>query len=181
MQKLALFPGANARLAFAFGIFLCLAAIQTAFAQVNTNRFGRVEDTQTNIDSYYYFVQPGAITVQVSVFGKLHNPGVYVLEEGANLALLLGLTGGPTEPNQPDVKQTVIVRLYRSTGSARSLAYEATFDDVMDQAHNAPVLTEGDIIIMDVTQKRSLNWRDVFTVVGPILSTLLLIERLTNN
>ena len=178
MQKLTLFPGVNARLAFAFGIFLCLCIVPLATAQ---GGFGRVEDTNTNIDSYYYFVQPGSATVQVSAFGKLHNPGVYVLEEGANLALLLGLTGGVTEPNQPDVKQTSTVKLFRSTGSARSLAYEASFDEVMDQANNSPTLTEGDVVMLEVVQKRSLNWRDVFTVIGPILSTLLLVERLTSN
>ena len=178
MQNRILVSGANAHRAFAFGFLLSLIAVPAANAQQG---FGRVEDTQTNINAYYYFVTPGSATVQISAFGKLHHPGVYVLEEGANLALLLGLSGGPTEPNQPDIKQTATVKLYRNTGGARSLAYEASFEEVMDQASASPVLTEGDIVIVDVVQKRRMNWRDIFTVVGPLLSTLLLIERLTSN
>lgn len=180
MLNHAPFSGVNAKAALALGLFLCLCVSfqQNAHAQGN---FGRVEDTETNVDAYFYFVEKGSATIQVSAFGKLYFPGVYVLEEGVNLAFMLALTGGPTSTNQPDVSETRTVRLFRNTGNGRSLAFEATFDDVMDQASDSPVLTEGDIVVLDVQQKRKLNWRDLFTVIGPILSTLLLIERLTSN
>ncbi len=71
--------------------------------------------------------------------------------------------------------------MFRNSGSMRSLAYEASFDEVMDRAADSPTLSEGDIVIIDVEQKRKMNWRDIFTVIGPLLSTLLLIERLTSN
>jgi hypothetical protein len=106
---------------------------------------------------------------------------VYVLEEGANLAFMLALTGGPTSTNQPDVRETQTIRLFRNTGNVKSLAFQSSFEDVMDQAASSPVLTEGDIVILEVEQKRRMNWRDIFTVIGPILSTLLLVERLTTN
>ena len=169
--------GAGARLAFVLGLFLFVAGTQQAQGQV----FDRLVETETNINAFYFLVEPGIATIQLSVFGKVENPGVYVLEDGTNLALLLGLSGGPISPNQPDIKQTVTVRMYRNSGSMRSLAYEASFEEVMDRAADSPTLSEGDIVIIDVEQKRKMNWRDIFTVIGPLLSTLLLIERLTSN
>ena len=172
--------GASTRLVLALGLILCFQTVDSAFGQAPT-RFGRIEDTETNIDAFYYLVEPGAATIQISAFGDIINPGVYVLEDGANLALLLALGGGPVTSNQPDIKETTMVRMFRNTGNVRSLAYEASFEEVMDRAANAPALSEGDIIILDVERKRRMNWRDVFTVIGPILSTLLLVERLTTN
>ncbi len=171
--------GAGARLAFVLGLFVFIQFVGVPQAQ--GQQFGRLDDTETNIDAFYYLVEPGSATIQISVFGKVQNPGVYVLEDGINLSLLLGLSGGPTSSNQPDIKQTTTVRMYRNSGSMRSLAYEASFDEVMDRAADSPTLSEGDIVIIDVEQKRKMNWRDIFTVVGPLLSTLLLIERLTSN
>ena len=100
---------------------------------------------------------------------------------GSTLGLLLALTGGPIEPNQADVAQTETIQLYRTSGGTKTLIYESSFDQAIAEPGNSPVLQEGDIISVEVKQKRRLNWRDVFTVIGPILSTLLLIERLTNS
>ena len=155
-----------------------LAFQPNCFAQGSV--FGRIEDTETNVDAYHYLVRPGAATVEVSAFGHLNAPGVYILEEGANLSFLLALTGGPDSFNQPDVKVETTVRLFRNSGGRQSLLYEASFEEVMDRAAETPVLSEGDIVTVEIVQKRRMNWRDVFTVIGPILSTLLLIERLTN-
>ncbi|MEM8488543.1 MAG: hypothetical protein AAF564_23550 [Bacteroidota bacterium] len=170
---------AGARLAVVLGLFVFIQIAGAPYAQAQ--EFGRMDDVETNINAFYYLVEPGTATIQISVFGKVQNPGVYVLEDGVNLSLLLGLSGGPTSTNQPDVKQTTTVRMYRNSGSMRSLAYEASFDEVMDRAADSPTLSEGDIVIIDVEQKRKMNWRDIFTVIGPLLSTLLLIERLTAN
>ncbi len=182
MSIIAPASGASARWVLALGFILCFQFVQTTHAQNpdSGSRFGRIEDTDTNIDAFYYLVEPGSATVQISAFGKIKNPGVYVLEEGSNLALLLALGGGPSIFSQPDVKETVTVRMYRNSGSVRSLAYEASFDEVMDRAADSPSLSEGDIVIIDIEQKRKMNWRDVFTVIGPLLSTLLLVERLTS-
>lgn len=172
--------GAGVKLALVLGLLMCFQFSNSAQAQPEA-RFRSMEDLETNINSYYYLVEPGAASVQISAFGELQHPGVYVLEEGSNLAFLLALGGGVMSTSQPDVRQTVTVRLYRNSGSVRSLAYESSFDEVMDQAATSPTLSEGDIVTVDVERQRRLNWRDIFTVIGPILSTLLLVERLTSS
>lgn len=168
-------------MALALGLIISFQFVGTAFSQIDGSRFGRIEDLETNINSFYYLAEPGAATIQISAFGELVHPGVYLLESGSNIAFLLALTGGTTSTNQPDIRQTTTVRLYRNSGGRRSLAYEASFEEVMDRAGESPTLSEGDIVTVDVERQRKMNWRDVFTVIGPILSTLLLVERLTSN
>ena len=170
--------GVNTLKVFTLVLFISLIPVLDSYAQRPV--FGRVAETETNINAYQYLVRPGAATVEVMAFGNLVTPGVYILEEGANLAFLLALTGGPSSYNQPDVKFTTTIRLFRNTGGAKSLIYEAPFEEVMDKVANAPVLNEGDIVTVEVVQTRKLNWRDVFTIIGPVLSTLLLIDQLAN-
>ena len=162
-----------------FALLIQLFTITASWAQGPV--FGRVEDTETNLSTYHYLFRPGAATIEISALGDLSSPGVYVLEDGVNLAFLLALTGGPDFFIQPDVKVTITIRLFRHSGGRQSLVYEAPFDEVIDRAADTPVLSEGDVITVEVDQKQRLNWRDVFTVVGPILSTLILIDNLTSN
>ncbi len=100
--------GAGARLAFVLGLFIFIVGAPQAYGQ----EFGRIDDTETNIDAFYYLVEPGVATIQLSVFGKVKNPGVYVLEDGTNLALTPWLERWPyvvkstrhqTDNNCPDV------------------------------------------------------------------------------
>lgn len=166
---------ANA-VAFALCMLIHACALLPALAQQN---FGRIEDTQTNIDAYHYFVEPGSATIQVYALGKVDAVGVYVLEEGANLGLLLALSGGPVFATNPDWNQTPYVKLFRNRGGVRTQVYESTLDELLNTAGETPRLEDGDVMTIEVEQKRRLNWRDVFTVISPILSTLLLVERLT--
>ena len=151
-----------------------------SIAQGTGSQFGRIEEIDTNINTFHYIVRPGSATIEVSAFGNLISPGIYIVEEGSNLAFLLALTGGPPSYNQPDVKYISTIRLFRDSGGTQSLIYESSMEDIMNQISQAPILSEGDVITVEVEQKRKLNWRDVFTIVGPVLSTLLLIDQLAN-
>ena len=143
--------------------------------------FRQLDEIDTNINTFHYLVTPGTASIEISAFGDLVSPGVYILEENTDLAYLLALTGGPSAFNQPDVRYETTVRLFRNSGGAQALIYEAPFDEVMDQISSAPILNEGDVITVEVKLVRRTNWRDIFTIIGPVLSTLLLIDQLTRN
>ena len=157
-------------------LFFSISTLATpCFAQAE---FRQLDEIDTNIGTFHYLVTPGTASIQISAFGDLVSPGVYILEENTDLAFLLALTGGPTAYNQPDVRFETTIRLFRNSGGTQALIYEAPFEEVMDQISNAPVLNEGDVVTVEVEQIRKLNWRDVFTIIGPVLSTLLLIDQL---
>ncbi|MDZ4698626.1 MAG: hypothetical protein SH809_02875 [Rhodothermales bacterium] len=162
--------------AFALCMLVGFCSLTPAVAQQN---FGRIEDTQTNIQSYFYHVEPGSATIQVYAFGKLQSPGVYIIEEGENLGFLLALSGGPVFATNPDWSQTPTVRLFRNRGGARTQIFESTMEEMLNTASETPLLQDGDVLTIDVEQRRRMNWRDVFTIISPILSTLLLVERLS--
>lgn len=159
--------------------FSILSPFSNSFAQTGAE-FRQLEEIDTNINTFHYLVTPGTASIEISAFGDLVSPGIYILEENTDLAYLLALTGGPSVFNQPDVRYQTTIRLFRNSGSRQALIYEAPFEEVMDQISDAPVLNEGDVVTVEVTQKRRTNWRDIFTIIGPVLSTLLLIDQLSN-
>ena len=175
-------PGVSTRCVLTLSILAILLSIPfaSAVAQDGSPVFRRLGEIDTNIETFHYMVTPGAATIEISAFGDMSHPGIYVLEEGASLAFLLALTGGSDTFNQPGVRYIKTVRRFRNTGGSQSMIYEAPMEDVMAQVANAPVLSEGDVVTLEVIQKRKLDWRDIFTIIGPVLSTLLLIDQLSN-
>ena len=175
------FTRVNTEAVFTLAIFLlCTFAFpQYSTAQCGGAEFRQLEEIDTNIGTFHYLVTPGTASIEISAFGDLVSPGIYILEENTDLAFLLALTGGPSVFNQPDVRYETTIRLFRNSGGAQSLIYEAAFEEVMDQISNAPVLNECDVVTVEVKQIRRTNWRDIFTIIGPVLSTLLLIDQLS--
>jgi hypothetical protein len=51
--------------------------------------YGKVEATETNIQSYFYFSEPGEGTIEVKVMGTVQNPGLYRLGVGTDLGQLM--------------------------------------------------------------------------------------------
>ncbi len=158
--------------------FYTVLGSPSSFAQGGPE-FRQLDEIDTNISTFHYLVTPGTASIEISAFGDLVSPGIYILEENTDLAFLLALTGGPSAYNQPDVRYETTIRLFRNSGGAQALIYEADFKEVMDQISNAPVLNEGDVVTVEVKQIRRTNWRDIFTIIGPVLSTLLLIDQLS--
>ena len=136
-------------------LFFIISPLQsTCFAQGGGPEFRQLDEIDTNISTFHYLVTPGIASIEISALGDLVSPGVYILEENTDLAYLLALTGGPSVFNQPDVRYETNVRLFRNSGGSQALIYEAPFEEVMDQISNAPVLNEGDVVTVEVKQKR---------------------------
>jgi hypothetical protein len=166
------------RCGFVFGVFLlCLPSIQTAFAQ----NFGLVEETRSNIQSYYFHVLPGEATVQVQVLGTVRSPGLYVIGVGTDLGQLLALSGGPViSPREGSVSREIFVRLFRPRGGSRNLLYEGEFDRVVNTMDPLPVLEDGDVMTIEVIEKKGFVWRDILAVIGAVAAVALAVERFSN-
>ena len=181
MVTITRFSRVNTVFVFTLTIFLLFsfAIPQVSSAQCGGAEFRQLDEIDTNINTFHYLVTPGSASIEISAFGDLVSPGIYILEENADLAFLLALTGGPSAYNQPDVRYETTIRLFRNSGGAQALIYEAPFEEVMDKISSAPVLNECDVVTVRVKQIRRTNWRDIFTIIGPVLSTLLLIDQLS--
>lgn len=159
------------------GLLLALTALDV---QAQERRFGRVEETETNIDSYYYYVQPGAAAVAVKVLGTVRNPGLYLLSEGTDLGKLLALSGGPVlDPRQRSIEHTAIIRLFRPRTGGQALIYKAELEGgVVTEPEAYPALEDGDVMTVEVIKDRGFTWRDVFTVTNTVVLIALTVTRL---
>ena len=149
--------------------------------EAQAQRFGQVEETESNIDSYYFYVQPGVATIEVMVMGTVRNPGLYRLSEETGLGQLLALSGGPVlDVRQRSRPRTAVVRLYRPQGQGEALIYEAEFEEDVVTAPDGryPDLRDGDVMTVEVTERQRFVWRDLFTIANTVAVIALAVERL---
>lgn len=140
---------------------------------------GRVEETTSNIPSYFYYVLPGAPTVQVDVLGTVRAPGLYELTEGTDVGQLLALSGGPVlMVRQRASRREVTVKLFRPSSNGGAPFYEAVLEQAVGDPEGYPVLRDGDVLTVEVTEQARFTWRDVSSVVGTIGVLVLAVERL---
>jgi protein involved in polysaccharide export with SLBB domain len=162
--------------------FLCCAlCVSPAAAQ----SFARVEETKSNSDAYYYYVQPGSPTVQVYVLGMACYPGLYEVNEGISLRQLLALSGGPDFDRRQFLnRQTTTIRLFRTTHGQQSCVYEALLEKAAADPAAAQALQDGDVLAIEVVERRRFDWRDILTIVNVVNTVVLImlaVDRLSGN
>jgi len=140
-------------------------------------RFGRIDETQSNV-AYFYHAQPGDATVQVSVWGTIPRPGIYEVPDSTDLDKLLTMAGGaPLEPRQENRDAaTINVRVYRPTpDSARSVLFASSIENMLSEDTEYPLLRDDDILVIETIQpRRRFTWRDALSVLSS-LGTLTLL------
>lgn len=139
--------------------------------------FGQVEERRSTSRAYFVHVLPGEATVVASVWGTVQLPGTYEVSNGTDMGELLSLAGGPVfaplrQSTELELERDVRVRLYRQDGMARTLAYDATLDEVVAAPEAYPVIQDGDIVEVTTaeTERRRWTWRDTATV-GSLVAT----------
>jgi hypothetical protein len=175
---------------FQLGGTLCLLVALIGFLDAPTahgQRFGRIEDTQSNV-AYFYHAQPGEATVQVSVWGTIPRPGIYEVPDSTDLDKLLTMAGGaPVEPRQANRDpSTIIVRVYRADGenvpnetSDRALIFESELDKMLKGNVMYPTFRDDDIIVVETIRPRQrFTWRDAISVLSSVGTLTLLALRI---
>src|SRR5690606_15204560 len=159
-------------MAFAFALALISAAPADAqIADLVRSRYSPA--------AYYNYGEPGDVTILVSVWGTVRNPGLYEIPAETTLGVLFSLAGGPavTSRRKQD-RRTVTARLLR--GSAQDVAFEIEMQNEILALSPDPVLVAGDVLTVDTVERAGLSWRDVFPVVAAVASVTLAVERLAS-
>jgi hypothetical protein len=166
-------------------LFFKLFAVVLMFSGVlgfaHGQSYGRLEETQSNMASYYYFVQPGSPTVRVSVMGPVRYPGVYEVAKGSRLLDVLALCGGP-DPGRVEFvnKQRTTLRLFRPQASDKDPFYESLLENTLAGQTESPELLEGDVLVIDVAAWRRFDWRDVLTIVNVVNTVVIIFLAVSN-
>lgn len=146
---------------------------------VSAQSLGRIEQTETNLRSYYHFAERGTATIKVFVIGTVTSPGIYEISDGTNLETLLVLAQpAANSPGGSGIgRQKMQIRLFRSDGTGRELLYEADLSEAIEQRRDHPVLQEGDLLMVEVKGNR-VDWRDLLRIAQTLAVFGLAIDRL---
>lgn len=150
----------------------------------HAQNFGQVEETNTNVKAYFYFVEPGEGTIEVKVMGSVRNPGLYRLGEDTGLDQLMALTGGPVlgvRQEGRDRRTTVRLFRVREEGSQEMVFERAFAEGIASEEAVYPPLRDGDIMTVEVVEDRRFDWRDALTIVSAAGSVAFAIAQFVNN
>ncbi len=140
--------------------FLLLVFASASFAQ-NPNSDLSSATANAQAGSYYYVARPNEMTMQVNIWGFVHNPGRYEVATTIDLLQLLSYAGGPT--NDADVEDVRLTRVVRRDGliTTKELRLNLRKLDRLEEAKL--MLQPGDTIIIEHTSW--VTWREVVSVV----------------
>lgn len=147
--------------------------------------YGKVEATETNVQSYFYFSEAGEGTIEVKVMGTVQNPGLYRLGEDTDLGQLLALTGGPVlDVRRQERDRETTVRLYRQQedGGPQELIFERGYEEgIASESATYPALKDGDVMTIEVIEDRRFDWRDALSIVSAAGSVAFAISQFVGN
>ncbi len=123
-----------------------------ALAPATPAQPGLVNELIQQGTAYFVFVEEGAPSVEVYVFGEGTRNGVYRLQRGITLTEALALAGGTARSDSTERQiSTSSVRVLRMQGATRRPIYEAAVERMLLEPELHPDLQAGDIIETNVT------------------------------
>ena len=155
----------------------------TALATAPAAQIGAVNDINQQGTSYYQFVEEGAPSVEIYVFGAGTRNGWYRLQRGVSLTQALALAGGTAQTDSTrGAISTAFVRVLRTQGATRRVIYEATAERYLREPEIHPALETGDVIETQVTYeevREPFTFRDGIEVAARLASLVSLVLLLT--
>ena len=147
----------------------------TAVAQIIPD----AERSRFSSAAYYNYADPADVTMLVSVWGTVRNPGLYELPQGTPLSTVLSVAGGPiVGPRENRQDRTIQIRVFRDQTGAGAPVYETTMTNEVIAAGD-PVLHHGDVLTIETVLKRRFNWRDMLPVISTAASVAVVIAYYT--
>lgn len=102
------------------------------------------------------FARPGMPTNEVWVWGEVSQPGIWRVERGADLVQFLSHLRVPGAlQQQPERVNRFTLRIYRGAPQDREEIYSIRLDDLLERGDEYPELQDGDIIAVELRQRRS--------------------------
>jgi len=116
------------------------------------------------------FARPGMPTNEVWVWGEVSQPGIWRVERGADLVQFLShLRVQGVLATDPERIRRFTVRIYRGEPRDRQEIYSIQMDRLLSEGDDYPAFQDGDILAVEVRQRRS-RLRIFQTVVSAISS-----------
>lgn len=129
--------------------------------------------------AYYKYEQEGDVTILVSVWGAVKNPGLYEVPQSTQLNKIVSLAGGPSSgTHRFGTDEEMTIRLLREDPSGRrEVVFERHLEDDLFVPEENIALRPGDIITFERSITEKFIWRDAFTIVSGVATLGLVLER----
>ena len=161
----------------AAALFICLASVTPAQGQSID-----FERSRFSPAAYYNYGEAGDVTILVNVWGTVRNPGLYEVPQGTSVSTLFSLAGGPTTTvRRRTTKRTMSARLSRHGAPQEATVLEAIMINEVFALTDDPILTEGDVLTVNIVERQRFSLRDVFPIVAAVASVALAVERISTN
>ena len=127
--------------------------------------------------------RPGYPQITVYVWGSA-DTGVWQVEQGTDLLEFASVISQvQLESRSPDQRAINLLQIYRDGQADGDPFFESKIGDLFTQREIYPEMQDGDILVLQRETKGRFTWRDaaqVFTTVGTILNTYLILDRIRN-
>lgn len=115
------------------------------WAQLPTGAGLGTDPLRSNVGAYYYMARPGDLTVIVSIWGEVRNPGQYEVPVGTELIQLLSYAGGPLV--SADLRRIRIIRR-EANGKHYESVLTVDVSRLVDSPDRIPTIQPGDVIVV---------------------------------
>jgi polysaccharide biosynthesis/export protein len=133
---------------------LLLLFSATLFAQTQDVVFGNAGINPQQKASIYDISDPKSVSMKVSVWGAVRNPGYYIIPDNTDFATLFSMAGGPTEESKLES-----IRIFRpGKDTSQAQIFFANYEDLLwgkdlKTLKAAPKLLPGDMVIIPIEPK----------------------------
>ena len=140
-----------------------------------------LSQSQANYAAYYSYYESGDLTIRVSTWGGVRFPGLYEIPRGTTLEELFSLSGGPQlGDRQRRSRREMTIELLRTTNGVREVLFSQTMEDDIAAIEQNPILQDGDVLTVQSVSRRTFSVRDIFPILSAALTTVILIDNLSN-
>jgi hypothetical protein len=128
--------------------------------------------------------RPGYPQITVYVWGSA-DTGVWQVEKGTDLLEFASVISQVRlEAGDPSRRIVNLLQIYRDGSTDGEPFFESKIGDLFTQRKGYPEMQDGDILVLQRETKGRFTWRDaaqIFTTVGTILNTYLILDRIRND
>ena len=120
------------------------------------------------------YARPGHPTMVIYVLGDVATAGRWRVERGVQLLDLLAVAGpSVVMTEESETVEDVRVKVFREADQGRRLTFNESIESLLTSANASLLLEEGDVVVVDVIEKRQSTALSLLAIASSVASLVL--------
>ncbi len=120
------------------------------------------------------YARPGHPTMVIYVLGDVATAGRWRVERGVQLLDLLAVAGpSVVMTEESETVEDVRVKVFREADQGRRLTFNESIESLLTSANASLLLEEGDVVVVDVIEKRQSTAVSLLAIASSVASLVL--------